>query len=103
MRKRVKLFFLRLTVFSLKRETRGISSYFRSLWKKRKPQNTSTSQAPTSLLEQKLSRYQDVIPTNPTSSQYDMSIEEGFLKPTVGLVYTKNYLLKSMSSKPSSS
>jgi hypothetical protein len=101
MRKRVKLFFLRLTVFSLQREKGGISAFFQSLWKKRKPKNPVVTKTPTSVLEQKLSKYAHVLPTNPMSSNYNISIEEGFLKPTIGTVYTKDVLLKNMTSNPS--
>jgi hypothetical protein len=101
MRKRVKLFFLRLTVFSLKRENGGISSFFLSLWKKRKPKCQEPTKVSSSVLEQKLALYSHVLPTDPTSPKYNIIIDEGFLKPTVGVVYTKKVLLKTMMSNPS--
>ena len=99
MKRRVKLFFLRLTVFTLQRD-KGISKFFLSLWKKHKPEKIVHPQERPSLLKEKLSLYSHVQPTNPTSMNYNIMIEEGYLKPTIGVNYTKRVLLKSMTSNP---
>lgn len=95
MKKKLLLFFFRLKRFSLKKEN-GISSYFLSLWKKRKQEPQHIPKPQLSELDRALSGYSHVLPIDPTSNKYNISIQEGFTKPNIGFTYTNKILLKSM-------
>jgi hypothetical protein len=96
MKKKLLVLFFKLKRFSLKKEN-GISSYLLSLWKKRKQEpQQHIPKSQLSELDRALSRYSHVLPTDLTSNKYNISIQEGFAKQTVGFTYTKKVLLKPM-------
>jgi hypothetical protein len=102
MKKKLLVLFFRLKRFSLKKEN-GISSYFLSLWKKRKKEPQHIPKPQISELDRALSRYSHVLPTDPTSEKYNMSIQEGFTRPNIGFTYTNKILLQSMTHNQSQS